>query len=159
MSPQRIQLRRTKGWRKPEGAIVVARPQRWGNPFRIGDLIRDPVNSINPIPGHVYNDMEPPGVYERESFMGHKFTVTVRHVTDRADAVALFRRLMVFEGYDLSELRGHDGLPSARPVGTQSRVLHAAGSQRPRMDRQRTVGGHCRGEHLGDRARLPADHR
>jgi hypothetical protein len=29
--PKRIQLRRTKGWRKPEGAIVVARPSRWGN--------------------------------------------------------------------------------------------------------------------------------
>ncbi len=36
MSPQRIQLRRTKGWRKPEGAIVVARPSKWGNPFRLG---------------------------------------------------------------------------------------------------------------------------
>lgn len=34
--PERIQLRRTKGWRKPEGAIVVARPSKWGNPFRIG---------------------------------------------------------------------------------------------------------------------------
>lgn len=35
--PQRIQLRRTKGWRKPEGAIVVARPSKWGNPFRLGE--------------------------------------------------------------------------------------------------------------------------
>jgi hypothetical protein len=35
MSPQRIQLRRVKGWRKPEGAVVVSRPSRWGNPFRI----------------------------------------------------------------------------------------------------------------------------
>lgn len=35
MSPQRIQLRRTKGWRKPEGAIVVSRPSKWGNPFRV----------------------------------------------------------------------------------------------------------------------------
>jgi hypothetical protein len=34
MSPQRIQLRRTKGWRKPEGAIVVSRPTTFGNPFR-----------------------------------------------------------------------------------------------------------------------------
>lgn len=34
--PERIQLRRTKGWRKPEGAIVVARPTKWGNPFQIG---------------------------------------------------------------------------------------------------------------------------
>lgn len=33
--PQRIQLRRTKGWRKPEGAIVVSRPTIWGNPFRV----------------------------------------------------------------------------------------------------------------------------
>ncbi|WP_156803257.1 DUF4326 domain-containing protein, partial [Mycobacterium gordonae] len=33
--PSRIQLRRTKGWRKPEGAIVVARPSKWGNPFRL----------------------------------------------------------------------------------------------------------------------------
>lgn len=33
--PKRIQLRRTKGWRKPDGAIVVARPSRWGNPFTV----------------------------------------------------------------------------------------------------------------------------
>ena len=38
--PRRIQLRRTKGWRKPEGAVVVARPTKWGNPFRDG-LNRD----------------------------------------------------------------------------------------------------------------------
>lgn len=37
---KRIQLRRTKGWRKPEGAIVVARPSKWGNPFPMhGDWI------------------------------------------------------------------------------------------------------------------------
>ena len=33
--PERIQLRRTKGWRKPEGAVVVARPTRWGNPYTL----------------------------------------------------------------------------------------------------------------------------
>lgn len=32
--PERIQLRRTKGWRKPPGAVVVSRPSNWGNPFR-----------------------------------------------------------------------------------------------------------------------------
>ena len=36
MTPQRIQLKRTRGWRKPEGAIVVSRPSRWGNPWKIG---------------------------------------------------------------------------------------------------------------------------
>ncbi len=34
--PARVQLRRTRGWRKPRAAVVVARPSRWGNPFRLG---------------------------------------------------------------------------------------------------------------------------
>jgi len=33
--PKRIQLSRRKGYKKPEGAIVVSRPSRWGNPFRV----------------------------------------------------------------------------------------------------------------------------
>jgi len=36
--PVRIQRRRTKGWRMPEGAVYVGRPTKWGNPFRIGDM-------------------------------------------------------------------------------------------------------------------------
>jgi hypothetical protein len=35
MSAQRIQLRRTKGWRLPAGVIVVSRPSKWGNPHRV----------------------------------------------------------------------------------------------------------------------------
>lgn len=34
--PQPIQLRRTRGWRLPPGAMSVARPTRHGNPFRVG---------------------------------------------------------------------------------------------------------------------------
>jgi len=34
--PQRIQLRRTKGWRKPKDSIIVARPSRWGNWYVVG---------------------------------------------------------------------------------------------------------------------------
>ena len=30
--PTRIQLRRTKGWRMPAGAVKVDRSTRWGNP-------------------------------------------------------------------------------------------------------------------------------
>lgn len=33
-APKRIQRRRTKGWRMPEGAIYVGRPTIFGNPFR-----------------------------------------------------------------------------------------------------------------------------
>jgi hypothetical protein len=36
MTRRRVQLRRTKGWRKPPGA-VVARPTRWGNPYGVAD--------------------------------------------------------------------------------------------------------------------------
>ena len=36
MKPKRIQLRRTKGWRLPPNTVVVSRPTRWGNPYRIG---------------------------------------------------------------------------------------------------------------------------
>ncbi|EEX09595.1 conserved hypothetical protein [Ruegeria lacuscaerulensis ITI-1157] len=34
--PRRIQLSRKKGWRKPAGAVVVARPTKWGNPYQAG---------------------------------------------------------------------------------------------------------------------------
>ncbi|MCX5522633.1 DUF4326 domain-containing protein [Streptomyces bobili] len=33
--PRRIQRQRTKGWRKPEGAVYVGRGSRWGNPFTL----------------------------------------------------------------------------------------------------------------------------
>ena len=33
--PQRIQRRRIKGWRMPEGAVYVGRPTVWGNPYVI----------------------------------------------------------------------------------------------------------------------------
>lgn len=32
--PQRIQRKRIKGWRMPEGAVYVGRPSKWGNPYR-----------------------------------------------------------------------------------------------------------------------------
>jgi hypothetical protein len=34
--PTRIRLSRAKGWRLPEGAVNVARPGKWGNPFIVG---------------------------------------------------------------------------------------------------------------------------
>ena len=36
MKPERIQRKRTKGWRKPKGAVIVDRTSRWGNMFKIG---------------------------------------------------------------------------------------------------------------------------
>ena len=33
--PQRIQRKRSKGWRMPAGAIYVGRPSTWGHPFAL----------------------------------------------------------------------------------------------------------------------------
>jgi hypothetical protein len=35
MTPQRIQCRRTKGWKMPPDTVYVGRPTRWGNPFPV----------------------------------------------------------------------------------------------------------------------------
>lgn len=35
--PRRIQRRRTKGWRMPEGAVYVGRGSKWGNPYKVGE--------------------------------------------------------------------------------------------------------------------------
>jgi len=34
--PNRIQRKRSKGWRMPAGALYVGRPSKWGNPFHVG---------------------------------------------------------------------------------------------------------------------------
>lgn len=49
--PERIQLRRTRGWRLQEvslalnglEAVKVDRTTRWGNPFRVGDPVGDEI--------------------------------------------------------------------------------------------------------------------
>jgi hypothetical protein len=33
--PIRIQIQRTRGWRMPPNTVWVARPGRWGNPFKV----------------------------------------------------------------------------------------------------------------------------
>lgn len=49
MTPQRIQLSRRKGWRLPENAVKVARPTKWGNPYRVGECYPDEVKQPGPI--------------------------------------------------------------------------------------------------------------
>lgn len=45
-SPKRIQRKRTKGWKMPEGAVYVGRPTIWGNPHAVhnGDRARAVAN-------------------------------------------------------------------------------------------------------------------
>ena len=49
--PKRIQRKRTKGWRMPEGAVYVGRPSRWGNRWRVDEplgraLLWDPATVV-----------------------------------------------------------------------------------------------------------------
>ncbi|MEU7170359.1 DUF4326 domain-containing protein [Micromonospora tulbaghiae] len=37
--PQRIQRKRTPGWRKPDNTVIVDRTSRWGNPYTVADCI------------------------------------------------------------------------------------------------------------------------
>lgn len=86
--PQRIQLQRTRGWRKPPGAVVVARPTTWGNPFRLGGwFVRSPQHRNTPYPGQVIRSAEP--------------------VRDRAHAVELFCEHIAYEdvAWDPAEIR------------------------------------------------------
>lgn len=34
--PERVQLRRIKGWRMPQNTVKVDRATKWGNPFVVG---------------------------------------------------------------------------------------------------------------------------
>lgn len=93
--PERIQLRRTKGWRLLSGAVFVARPSKWGNPFRI-------VPNEDIIGYHLSDDGEISGFFPDLA-------------TARAAAVEEFRDLMALKlqypgtNYpDPRELRGLD---------------------------------------------------
>lgn len=35
--PQRIQRKRTKGYKTPPNTVYVGRPGKWGNPYKISD--------------------------------------------------------------------------------------------------------------------------
>lgn len=45
-TPQRIQRRRIKGWRMPEGAVNCCRPGPWGNPFTPGKPYRTVIGTL-----------------------------------------------------------------------------------------------------------------
>ena len=99
-APKRIQLRRTKGWRKPEGAIVVARPTRWGNPFVIGEPIPLP-DDVTPL-----RSPDPTCVEALEHLRPDLTVLSAEH------AVELFRaHVGMWPGYAQRarlELAGHD---------------------------------------------------
>jgi len=76
--PVRIQLSRQKGWRMPPNTVSVARPGRWGNPFRIGGWFR--IGRGAGHPGFVWLEAAP-------GYQDDSFTL----IETREQAVAFFR--------------------------------------------------------------------
>ncbi len=63
-----VKRQRTKGWRKPEGAVYVGRPSRWSNPFQTDDKRDDTRRFLDWITGRL------PRLYyarRREWILGH----------------------------------------------------------------------------------------
>lgn len=96
MSPQRIRLSREKGWRKPEDAIVVSRPSKWGNPFRY----RTPYGLVryrpsDPAQWDYEGRISADGM--RHDYYSPDGTVTEYHVryATRAELVELYRRTLL----------------------------------------------------------------
>ena len=80
--PERLQLSRRKGFRLPPFAKSVARPSRWGNPFRVGDDVMV----------HQYPD-------GRHDGFGCSFPLTQRM------AVELFREWVLARPEQVQEIR------------------------------------------------------
>lgn len=95
--PVRIQRRRVKGWRMPEGAVYVGRGTKWGNPFRV---VRVDRAGHYPFGWRVHPE---PSV---ASF----HTVYATEADARHRAVYLFRHEVIRPSWDdrIASLRGHD---------------------------------------------------
>jgi hypothetical protein len=100
--PERIQLRRTAGWRKPEGALVVSRPSDWSNPFAIGTntaLARVP--ALDGSPWEYESRISAAGMsHDYQHADGHWTRHTVRYMT-RQECVGLFERALVHPTQEL----------------------------------------------------------
>lgn len=95
--PERIRLSRQRGWRKPEGCIVIRRPTKWGNPYKVvsGDA----------------------GCWQIETIVPHLIPRVLAYASKReatVSAVALFRLALVTGKLEVTvddvrrELAGHD---------------------------------------------------
>jgi hypothetical protein len=69
MTPQRIQRKRARGWRMPEGVIYVGRPTLFGNPFvpGIDGTRRECLERFE-----AYVTCEEPNHPDRDRFVSHQ---------------------------------------------------------------------------------------
>lgn len=102
--PQRIQLKRTKGWRKPMGAIVVSRPSKWGNPFKVGGpcgLARVPAVTHPGKPWEYEGRISAAGARHDYFHPGGKVTVVNVRAMTAAECVECYRALLNGGGWPI----------------------------------------------------------
>jgi hypothetical protein len=100
MSPQRVRLSRAKGYRKPDGAIVVARPSKWSNPFKAGERVARGDWRFD----HYVRDMRLSGVEDLDGFIALTISDVARIVTIYERWLGEQPSLML----SLDELHGRD---------------------------------------------------
>jgi hypothetical protein len=94
--PRRIQRRRTKGWRAPEGSSYVGRPTRFGNPYRL--VAQDGGWSVQ-FGDHGGGVGTFPTDAEARRYATEAFRVWI-NLPEQADTLRLFRALL--HGRDLT---------------------------------------------------------
>ncbi|MCU1591575.1 MAG: hypothetical protein JWP11_2831 [Frankiales bacterium] len=99
-TPQRIQRRRTAGWKMPEGAVYVGRPTRWGNPFTVMNGGRQG--------WLVWDDRDRLGLSATPTSDGYVAAFPTREKA-AADAVRRYKKWL-----DYSQARGMDLVPLLR---------------------------------------------
>jgi len=102
--PERIQRKRTKGWKMPEGAVYVGRPTRFGNPFYIINEEGFPwvTDARDPAMPVLNNGIA------AEAIGGLQFKNSMTWDEAEMAVVELFRRHCIDTLPDLSSLRGKD---------------------------------------------------
>ena len=95
MRPQRIQRKRTKGWRMPENTVYVGRGSRWGNPFIAGSFYETRTSFHDcPVP---FVDRQTPFFMHEGWGLGDRIVpIYCNPVRDREQAVELFRRYVEY---------------------------------------------------------------
>lgn len=101
MSPQRIQRKRERGWRMPEGAVYVGRPSRWGNPFRVGEPVLR-TSPLWPYMVRALHGLEPPAWLDRMQ------VIAVDHAQTVVDAYCWWLHEQPLLMLSLPELAGRD---------------------------------------------------
>ncbi|MGW1615756.1 DUF4326 domain-containing protein [Streptomyces sp. NPDC002285] len=88
--PRRIQRRRTKGWRAPDGAVYVGRPTRFGNPYR---LVRQDNGWAVQFGDHGVGVGTFPTGHEARRYATEAFRVWIQQA-EQAEQLRLFRALL-----------------------------------------------------------------